>query len=251
MTKQPAGYILYEGPSMLDGSPIVVIATALTHSRNAKTGHMVQTYIIRSDEHPIVANRTGLDFAICGDCKHRGDGTGQQRSCYVTLAHGPSNVYRSYLRGVYVPLDAEGMARLKGKTIRFGTYGDPAAAPYHVWEFLSLHAKAWTGYTHQWRKLNESADWFRLLMASVDTPAEMAEAHNLGWRTFRVGTTEANAKANAKATTEVTCPASVEAGKKTVCEACRACMGTSAKARASIVIAPHGAGKKHFVKLAA
>ena len=35
------GYILYEGPSMLDGEPIAVIATMTTS--NVKTGDMVQT----------------------------------------------------------------------------------------------------------------------------------------------------------------------------------------------------------------
>ena len=241
--KLPAGYILYQGPSMLDGAPIVVIVTALRKSRNSKTGNMAQTYIIRADEHPIIASRTGGDYSICGTCKHRGDGTGKKRSCYVTLAHGPSNVYRSFLRGVYVPLDATGIMRLKGKTIRFGTYGDPAAAPHYVWDFLSMLAGAWTGYTHQWRDLNAPTTghiWSRLLMASVDTPEEMAEAHAMGWRTFRVGTMPVPDAPKS----EVICPASEEMGKKTTCEMCRACMGSSAKAKVSIRIAPHGTGKK-------
>mgnify|MGYP003345148381 CR=1 FL=1 len=48
------GVILYEGPSMIDGAPVVVIANRIeTASGNSKTGAMVQTFIIRSksEEH--------------------------------------------------------------------------------------------------------------------------------------------------------------------------------------------------------
>ena len=41
------GIIFYEGPSVLDGAPIVGIA--LAKSTNRKTGDLVQTYIIRSE----------------------------------------------------------------------------------------------------------------------------------------------------------------------------------------------------------
>jgi hypothetical protein len=86
-------YIIYEGPSLYDGAPIVVLVQ--TGSSNRKTGDMVQTYILRSDIDPITASRTGKDSAICGTCPHMGTPsdkpTGQAigRTCYVTLAHGP------------------------------------------------------------------------------------------------------------------------------------------------------------------
>lgn len=73
------GFVVYDGPSAIDGERIVVIVCALERSRNAKTGHMVQTYILRADMHPIEAVRTGADVSICGGCKHRGDGTGKGR----------------------------------------------------------------------------------------------------------------------------------------------------------------------------
>ena len=41
------GFIIYDGPSMLDGEPIVAIATMKTSNR--KTGEMVQVWILRSD----------------------------------------------------------------------------------------------------------------------------------------------------------------------------------------------------------
>ena len=65
------GLIAYEGKSRIDGAPIVVILTALNGSMNTKTGHMVQSYILRADIDPVKAAKTGLDASICGDCQHR------------------------------------------------------------------------------------------------------------------------------------------------------------------------------------
>lgn len=233
--KKPAGYVIYRGPSALGDGNIVVIACALERSRNTKTGHMVQTYILRDDMHPVEAVRTGADATICGDCKHRGV-LGVGRSCYVVLGHGPSHVWKSFERGVYPDADpAEVGWLLAGKVIRLGTYGDPAAAPIKVWQDLTRFAAAWTGYSHAWRTLG--TDWREMLMASADTLDEAWTAQDMGWRTFRVGAGAIYG--------EVRCPASAEAGKKTVCADCRACMGLAGKARASIVIAPHGNGARY------
>lgn len=233
--KKPAGYVIYRGPSALGDGNIVVIACALERSRNTKTGHMVQTYILRDDMHPVEAVRTGADATICGDCKHRGV-NGAERSCYVVLGHGPSHVWKSFERGVYPDADPATVGLLlAGKVIRLGTYGDPAAAPIKVWQDLTAYAAAWTGYSHAWRKLG--VDWREMLMASADTLDEAWTAQDMGWRTFRVGAGTVYG--------EVRCPASAEAGKKTVCADCRACMGLAGKARASIVIAPHGNGARY------
>ena len=48
---KPSGYIIYQGPSLLDGNPIVAIAT--TASRNVKTGSMVSIWIMRQDIDPV------------------------------------------------------------------------------------------------------------------------------------------------------------------------------------------------------
>lgn len=235
------GVVLYEGPSKLDGQPIVVIATGIKKaSRNAKTGAMIQTYILRSDVHPIEAVKTGADVSICGDCKHRGDGTGKGRSCYVTLAHGPRAVWDGYQRGIYPKANAFEAERLfAGAMVRLGTYGDPAAAPFALWKTALYSAKGWTGYTHQWKSI--PSRWHELVMASADSLEEMEAAQGLGYRTFRV-TAEPFENVKGK---EVICPASEERGKVTDCAACRACMGTSGKAKASIQIAAHGSGKKY------
>lgn len=66
------GLVLWEGPSRLDGAPIVLIATGMRRgSSNEKTGPMVQTWILRQDVAPHVAQRTGADASVCGDCPLR------------------------------------------------------------------------------------------------------------------------------------------------------------------------------------
>jgi hypothetical protein len=228
---------------MIDGQRIVAIVVGLAGSKNVKTGNMVQTYIIRPDMSPIEAVRAGLDVSICGGCKHRGDGMGGARSCYVTLVHGPRSVYAAYTRGVYQDASPEAVAHIvAGRMIRLGTYGDPAAVPFPVWKALLQFAAGHTGYSHQWRTLTGA--WSRLLMASVDSVAEMDEAHESGWRTFRVGAEPVRG-------VEINCPASEEAGKRVQCADCLLCMGTTSRSPRSIQIAPHGTGAKYAMEMAA
>ena len=102
------GAVLWRGASLIDGAPIVVIATGLAQgSSNSKTGAMVQTYILRADVSPVDAVRTGQDSAICGTCVHRGrddgSGTGRHvgRTCYVNVGQGPRAVWAAWKRGRY------------------------------------------------------------------------------------------------------------------------------------------------------
>ena len=69
-TPKARNSIIYSGPSMLDGQPIIVVA--IVTSGNVKTGNMLQTHIIRADVSPMHASKTGADFSICGNCTHRG-----------------------------------------------------------------------------------------------------------------------------------------------------------------------------------
>ena len=101
---KPDGVVFYRGPSMLDGKPIVAIATGLRRgSENTKkTGDMVQTYILREDIAPTDAVHSGEDVSICGDCPLRGsvkDGQNQERACYVTVFMGPQTVWKSVPSG--------------------------------------------------------------------------------------------------------------------------------------------------------
>lgn len=232
----PNGAVLWRGPSLLDGAPIVVIATGLNQaSSNRKTGGMVQTYILREDIEPTAAVKTGADVSICGDCPHRGDGTGKGRTCYVNVGQGPLGVWRAYKRGVYLNAHGDRGAIVECgvlKLVRLGTYGDPAAVPAHIWEALTHGAVGHTGYTHQWRR----APALRTLcMASADSESDAREAQAAGWRTFRV----AMPCDNPRLESEAVCPASAEAGKKLTCAQCMACAGANGR-RGSIVIQAHG-----------
>jgi hypothetical protein len=239
------GVVLYEGPSMIDGAPIVVIANRITAaSTNAKTGAMVQTFIIRADVTPLDALKSGADASVCGDCQHRPANNG---SCYVNVGRSVMAVYGAYVRGRYarpgVDFDAAILPELfDGATVRLGAYGDPAAAPFQIWQHATSRAAARNGYSHQWRAFPE---FKALCMASCDSGADYLEARAAGWRTFRVRAADAPLLAK-----EIMCPASKEAGVKTNCASCKACGGTSAKARANIAIMAHGATARRFAPAA-
>ena len=232
---QPNGYILYQGPSALDGAPIVVIATGFRDaSSNVKTGGMIQTYILLSGVSPVAGVQSGADASICGDCPHRGyidaaTGKNAGRTCYVNVGQGPGAVFRAYRAGKYPAIPS--FTLFSGRKVRLGTYGDPAAVPAYVWQGIANRAAGWTGYTHQWRN---SGALKAFCMASVDSPEEQREAVAEGWRTFRValpGQEERLAK-------EVLCPASALAGKRLQCETCMACSGGSRSG--SVMIPAHG-----------
>jgi len=243
------GFVFYRGPSMIDGKPIVAILTGLKkRGKNGKTGSgLFQTWIMRADMNPLEAVRTGADSSICGDCKHRGTVTRVNRrkknvgrSCYVRLDTAPNNIFKTFKRGRYPVLPIAVCRMLIGNgLVRGGSYGDPAAVPFAVWEALHLNIESGTAYTHQWRRFPALASF---CMASVDSALERMEAKLLGFRTFRVrGVNEPLEQGEAK------CPASKEAGYKTTCDLCRACGGLDAKARVDMAIIVHGSGKeKHF-----
>lgn len=222
--------IIYNGPSLLDGKPIVVIATY--SDRNSKTGKVLQTYIIRADINPLEASKTGEDFSICGDCIMRGTPTddpkrkqAKDRTCYVNLGQGVLIVYRSYVNGVYPPANPRDIGR--GRFVRVGTYGDPAAAPQEVWTELLSEASDWTAYSHQsgWRP--------DIAMQSVNSHTEAQIHWQARRRTFRV---IANL-GELDRTNEALCPASKEAGRRVQCTSCKLCKG-STRAK-SIAIVEH------------
>lgn len=226
--------ILYEGPSLLDGSPIVVVATGLDgKSDNRKTGGMIQTWILRADVAPTEAVKDGRDEAICGRCPHRGDDAGGGRSCYVNVGQAPLAVYRKFARGGY-PRGDDAAGWASGRNVRVGSYGDPAAVPYGTWEAVTARCAAWTGYTHQWHRCDQRLQ--RICMASVDSVEDHLDARARGWRTFRIrGAATADRLAG-----EAVCPASGEAGHKLTCEQCLVCSGTHGRGTGSVVLAVHG-----------
>jgi hypothetical protein len=240
-----AGVILSECISRLDNkTPIVAIAIfngSKAHSKNLKTGNMVQTYILRQDMEPNVAIREGKDEAVCGVCPLK-SGNG----CYVIGHQGPLAVYRAYLKGKYRHATMEDLAYLRNQSLRIGTYGDPVAIPVGVWNsIVGGKRQKRTGYTHQWTQSNAQA-YKHLLMASTASSQENTVAGSMGWRTFRIRPS-VESPVNNK---EVVCPASEEGGKKVQCVTCSLCSGSKLNAK-SVVIVSHGFRKRKASRLAA
>ena len=240
----PNGVVLYEGPSQLNGEPIVVIATGTARaSSNEKTGDMIQVWILPKDESPVDAVREGRDVSVCGDCKHRPSLGG---SCYVAVFQGPRAVWSAYKAGRYVHIDDVdgGSEAFAGARVRFGAWGDPYAVPLSVFEPIAKVARSFTGYSHQWRSMEPSVatQWQQILMASVDTAGEYWAAKKAGWRCFLVHDED-------EAPVGRTCPAAPEAPTvgKIDCAACGACAGLSSGAkRPDVAIRVHGAKAGRF-----
>ena len=255
---KPNGYVVWEGPSEVDGNLIVLIitGTGLRSSQNPKTGWMIQSWILRSDIHPMEAIRTNGDQAICGDCPLRGvqadnETFGHFRACYVNLAT-PGQVYSSYKKGKYPLLQDTFLIRRRA--FRLGAYGDPAAVPHKVWlpilraidptlkDFPNSIRKptqgvARTGYTHLWE---ENPQFQAFCMASVDSAASREQAKKKGWRTYRI-----KGKNDLVLSGEIVCPASLQNEQRTTCIQCGLCGGTSV-AGPDIVIDVHGSRSKYF-----
>lgn len=163
----PRGVIVYRGPSLIDGAPLIVVLTGIRgSSRNSKTSGarpLAQTYVIpaamlagitgaredrAADYKRWTLNlRGGCDAGACGSCGKRpalaaGVDAGELPvdPCYVR--NGPPEVARAVVRGAYPDATPEVAAayvaasvaagRIAG--VRAGAWGDPAAAP------LAAHA---------------------------------------------------------------------------------------------------------------
>lgn len=244
--------IIYSGPSMLDGQPIIVVA--IVTSGNVKTGNMLQTHIIRSDVSPMHASKTGADYSVCGDCMHRGTPskdpakkTAEGRTCYVNLGQGPNQVFKAYSAGKYpTATSPEQITRIgAGRMIRLGTYGDPAAVPAAIWDALLAESTGHTGYTHQ-HNAKQAPDYSRL-MFSADNAQEAQQAHAKGYRTFRVIPVQDYATQGKAAilSNEILCPASKENDKGVTCSQCKLCTGSTSTGK-SIAIVAHGTARNKF-----
>jgi len=216
-----------------DSARIVVATGFQTKSSNAKTGAMVQIWILNRHENPVAAVKSGADRVICGDCPLRRDPQTGKRGCYVRVEQAPLAIWKAYNAGKYSRL--VDLSLFKGRFVRFGAYGEPIHIPFALVRAIvaTVGAGNFTGYTHQWRN-DLYRNYQQFFMASVGANDYLA-AEQMGWRTFVV-----SARAIEK---HVLCPASKEAGHRVNCVDCRLCSGASKQAR-SIWIPPHGAGKK-------
>lgn len=228
-------YLIWEGPSELDGLPIYAALSGLDRpSENRKTGPMAQLWIQSQRTDPIKAVASGADYSVCGNCALRGV-AGKARACYVNLGHAPPQIHAQYSRKT---LDTSNRWKtlLKEYSVRLGAYGDPAALPIHIIQDLVQRANAHTGYTHQWRTANPELR--KYVMASVESAEGYHEANALGWSTFRV-----KHKGAPRFHGEFTCPASAEAGSSTTCSKCLQCSGGNSR---NFAIDAHGAYGKNL-----
>ena len=228
-------FILYEGPSMLDGSDIVVLISGLkTRSKNDKIGDMFQTWILVKDIHPVEAAKMGADFSICGDCIRRPI---NDNTCYLVLWKAIASMWNAYQAGRYEKVTPDQLADMirnhkRTKKLRIGSYGDPLAVPSEIFKPLIDAAESFTGYTHQVKRANK--EWSRYVMASADTKQQAIDYQAAGFRTFRVRAEKSTLLPN-----EIACPASKEAGRKSSCAKCSLCMGTTSKSKKSVAIIEH------------
>ncbi len=249
--------VIYHGPSMLDGAPIVVLASV--GSSNVKTGAMVQTWILRADMNPSQASSESADSSVCGSCPRRHSLGGD---CYVQIVHAPRSVYSLWERSGKPGsnwADETQILRLqkdaRDSGLRLGSYGDPAAVPFQVWQDLidALAPRMIVGYTHQWQTLSTDgifgghAAWFRdHVMASCDSVEEAELARSLGWRFFLA--TDSQDPGIERA---IQCPATREENPLT-CRTCGICSGSGkGAAKASVFLVEHGTRSQSKIKRSA
>jgi len=281
--------ILYDGPSAIDGAPIVAILTGLANaSRNAGTGDMLQVYILRSDMMPEAARHTGADAAICGTCTMRGrivsldeardiaatlpvgqraqlikriktaQDKGQntiniERACYVIVSQAPTIIYKAYQRGLYSEATPDEAAQyVRGRALRIGAYGDSAALPIGVVEPIADAADTVTNYTHSGcYDMSRAKQLAQFTMLSADNLKQAERYRKTGARTFRVSS-------DWELVDGVRCVNDIASGesqcpktisKRVTCETCGVCDGLKRGIKNSIVAPSHGNGAAYHAAL--
>ena len=238
MINKAKGYVVYEGKSRLSDDPIVTIITMA--SANDKTGNMVQLWILPADQTPLEALKSDRNQGACGTCLLQGKYSKKlkkmiNRVCYVRVYQAPDSIFRSWKRGIYPTYDRSKHARkIRGRELRFGAYGDPAALPIEVLEHLEKLTSGHTGYSHQIFDIAKTDpqladDLAQMLMVSCDTNEQHDQATANGWRTFTVvpegGATPENA---------VECPHYTH---DVQCKDCLLCSGSKVNAKSVYVYA--------------
>ena len=210
-------------------SPTIVAAITGTKrkSSNVKLGDMLALSILVNGVSPMEALRQGLDRIICGQCGHSSKANGGAGTCYVRVEQMPTAVWKS-VKDQPIP-DIVPSDTRPGKAIRLGSYGDPGFLPLSLLEAWTIGRK-FTGYTHQWRTLPQA--YAQYLMASCETPDDVRQANERGWRAYRT----IEHIDSPISSSELMC---VNLTHKIQCADCRLCSGSSIGAK-SIVIPLHG-----------
>lgn len=155
-----SGYIIYEDD--------LRVSIATMETNNAKTGNMIQIWILSKEDEPNKLVKSGKDDTVCGNCPLRA-GNG----CYVMTHQAPLSIYRSWKKGNYSNNYNEFLEVVKGRKVRFGAYGDPYYIPFNILEEIAQNSNGYTGYTHQWRNKGFDNRYLNILMASVDNAKQL------------------------------------------------------------------------------
>ena len=281
--------LIYDGPSAIDGAPIVAILTGLANaSRNIGTGDMLQVYIIRSDIMPEAARHTGADSSICGTCPMRGrvvslddardiaadlpakqrpqlikriktaqdkgqDTINIERACYVIVSQAPTIIYKSYKRALYreaTPVEAAQYVR--GRALRIGAYGDSASLPLGIVEPLADVADTVTNYTHSGcYDMIRAKQLAQFTMLSADNLEQAERYWQAGARTFRVSSDWelVDGVRRVNDIADGEGQCPKTISKRVTCVTCGICDGLKRGIKSSIVAPSHGNGAVYHAAL--
>ena len=238
MTKDVLGYTIYRGPSVYDGSPIIVVVTGFVKGRNRKIGDMLQAWIMREDIAPHIAIQSGDDASVCGNCPLRPIHYKDYElpdPCYVDTSRPVLSVWNAYHRGRYQEIAPSEFRQLvNGKPVRLGAYGDPGAVPFEVWAGIGVGSGEFnhTSYTHSYLMPTWDERLATISMISADPVSDRLQSAPAG-RTYRVIDRIDQVRPD-----EVLCPGSKEQNYRTTCADCGLCAGSIRKAK-SIAIVSH------------
>ena len=229
-----------------DNDVLHIISQSKTTNKKIaeKKETIVQTYHFSRDQFEEAKKQTTMrdffshDGAVCMDCPFAVSNGAKLSACYTHKVMQYSG-FLSMLRSIKMEWDeiptlsetqsATIIKMCDGKYVRFGTYGEPSLLPIGMVSQMTNVAKSWTGYTHQWRKVNH--DYAKYFMASTHTTEEEYTASLIGYRSFVV---------SPKTISQfISCPASKEMGFISNCSKCGLCSGTMGKGKKSVIILEH------------
>lgn len=228
----------------LDGDNVFVVSKSKTTNKKISNGSaLVQTYTFSKEQWLLATTSKGfgmksffaLDSSNCLDCPYSGNqGKGgcytHKFNQYVGFLSMLRSIKASDLTQLTDSKVQEILSLSRDSYVRFGTYGEPSLMPISLVRTMTLVAKSWTGYTHQWNKL-WALGYNQYFMASTHNQAESDRARSKNYRSF-VSTTTGTEDA-------VTCPASAEAGYKSNCASCGLCSGMTGKGKKDVKILEH------------
>lgn len=229
----------------------VVRLDTTTNDKIAPKGEkIIQTYHYSRDQFEDAQSQTSMqsffskDGDVCLDCPYAMSNGAELKGCYTHKRMQYSGML-SQLRSIgakykswgEIPqysdqIGADVVKMCNGRYVRFGTYGEPSLIPISLLRCISVVAKTWSGYTHQWEK--PWAYYYRdFFMASTHDVEQTKTAETMGWRAFMDDST------HTKHDGMVNCPASSEAGFKSTCSKCALCSGVRGKGNKSVYIFNH------------